>query len=63
MAKERRRLGIVTEDLARVGDPRAVVVADPDEADELGSCEETALSVEDAWESAPVPVPEDGLKR
>ena len=52
---KKRRLRIVTEDLARIGEPGVVVVVDHDQADDLGACEETALSHADAWDSEPVP--------
>jgi hypothetical protein len=47
----RQRKPLVTPDPAGFGLPGAVLVVDPDEADELGAFPETALTPEDAWES------------
>jgi hypothetical protein len=48
---EKKRKAVVTTDPKAFGVPGAVLVVDPDEAAELGACEEPALSPEDAWDS------------
>jgi|GEM_PF-2079487 len=42
---------LVSFDLEDLNTPGVVVVVDPDEAASLGAFQETALSLEDAWES------------
>lgn len=49
--KKQKREAVVTSDPEAFGLPGTVLVVDPEEADELGACEETALSPEDAWDS------------
>ena len=48
---EKKRQAVVTTDPGAFGVPGVVLMVDPDEADDLGACEETALSPEDAWDS------------
>ena len=44
-------LPVVVTDPDAFALPGAILVLDPDEADELGACLETALGPEEAWES------------
>lgn len=46
-----KREALVTTDPKAFGVPGTILVVDPDEAEEMGACEETALSPADAWDS------------